>query len=889
MSALHHDQIGGPSVPGTGNNNEPDSELRDALQRVARDLEIKNRQRRQHEAGRHDEVGIRKEGISHAGDDMQVEDILDQAALEVQGDDMAFEISSSEQACRSSIRDTLHSGEADASLHASSTLTPTSDHHDRTQNHIPSGTTAFTDETSRIMLASLKRIPSMGFMKFLDDWLEGRGLKAVECPRVPDGPSPVIEAWSSLDPNQRSHHEARARSEPNGRRLGEIRHPLDHQQPTLLTGSSVDNCRTAFVRTDTTEDDEKATSMIGRTFSETEKRYVGDIISNIVQELDILYRSTGTNYLLLSAPVFPAPDLFPVLAHSPPAASFWQSLRGGPGTNLTKFLALSHPAVTSRRLAIPTGARSLDVKSRLNSSMRQMIREASNVADAEMKWTRPDSLIQIYGVKIVGWPMGAPGTPDEMVPMRNPSNNSVAQNKLLLQRIESGILRVEAATDADRLAAAGLSPSHLDHHDNSAQPHNGGSDSNRAMEHTDFHTENNRDLQVEGEDVYEDLTSLEALDRVGESSRRGRGRTTKIRGTAPSSRSKYRSKSLLTLNPDGSIRPGGLDGKRKPGRPRKTMPTAHVEVPHASTRFQYHVNQQPSTQDRHPSPIEQVQAEDTVEPTGDSQSLYIQQEELGEANSEIVLAMMGPALAHPGRGAETRYASNPSVLDNPQRNNGVHQQAHSDHLPSPLDQALSHIEYYQVTGPNFGNHPNHGSQGSRSHDLSNIAPHFPLPPPDEHHGPSHHSSDHHEEQQYISDFTTRLPIINPYNTHFSDTADQGGVEHESWHEQRNPEESSTDSSDTGQEGNRVSLAGIQDHVHHGPVEDNPDMVDGIDMEAAFGNHELSSGDPLSDRNDMGEMSDAHMRAFLVSQPPLPEPNEGDESTVKPGKRKADEM
>lgn len=58
--------------------------------------------------------------------------------------------------------------------------------------------------------------------------------------------------------------------------------------------------------------------------------------------------------------------------------------------------------------------------------MRHMIREASNVADAEMKWTRPESLVQIYGVKIVGWPMGPPGAEDEMVPMRNPSNNSVA-------------------------------------------------------------------------------------------------------------------------------------------------------------------------------------------------------------------------------------------------------------------------------------------------------------------------------------------------------------------------------------------------------------------------------------------------------------------------------
>jgi hypothetical protein len=32
-----------------------------------------------------------------------------------------------------------------------------------------------------------------------------------------------------------------------------------------------------------------------------------------------------------------------------------------------------------------------------------------------MKWTRPESLVQIYGVKIVGWPTGAPGEADEAV------------------------------------------------------------------------------------------------------------------------------------------------------------------------------------------------------------------------------------------------------------------------------------------------------------------------------------------------------------------------------------------------------------------------------------------------------------------------------------------
>ncbi|KAJ9095594.1 hypothetical protein QFC21_005465 [Naganishia friedmannii] len=872
MSPLHHSHIG-ESLLHSAQHHGPDSELRDALQRVARDLEYKTQRQKHHEGqGMHSE-GTRKDNIGHDAEDIQVEDILDHAALEaIQGDDMATFQSSTSQP-DASLRGEVNIRQLAVDPH----LVPTGDFQARVQSRTPSLRSVSTDETSKIMLASLKCIPSMGFMKFLDDWLEARGLKAA------DAPSPVVEDWTSLESDQRSRHEARARFRVNMQRSGKTSDEADHQSTTSHSGTSAIKPRRASSRHDTTADaDEKAASMIGRTFSETEKIHIGDVVNNIVQELDVLYQSTGTNYLLLSAPVFQAPDDFPVLAHSPPAASFWQSLRGGPGTNLTKFLALSHPAVTSRRLAIPTGARSLDVKSRLNASMRQMIREASNVADAEMKWTRPESLVQIYGVKIIGWPMGSPGSEDEMVPMRNPSNNSVAQNKLLLQRIEDGVLRVEVASDEDRMDVTGVNDSHLDHQEAPARSHSGVSDSSRSV----LPLENDSSLHVEGEEVYEDATASELLDRASDSVRRGPGRPPKLRGIVPSSRSKYRSKSLLTLNPDGSIRPGGLDGKRKPGRPRKTVTNTPVNVPLASTRFEYHLHQQRPTRDQRVPPEDQVEAEDAVEEPVDPQSLYIQQEELGEASSEVAMAIIGPSLENAGEADESQYTTDTVLHNEQQRENGVHQQSHSDHLPSPLDQALSHIEYYQVTGPNFDNHSSHEVPVSTSHNLSNIAPHFPLPPPEEVHVGSHHTSIH-EEQEYISDFTTRMPTINPYNTHFAHATDQGDVEHEPWHEQRDSEDASTESADGGRPVEQVSLRDIQNHDLH--VEDNPDIVDGIDMEAAFGNHELSSADSLSDRSDIGDMSDAHMRAYLVSQPPLLHQNDGDNMAEQSGKRKVDEM
>lgn len=143
------------------------------------------------------------------------------------------------------------------------------------------------------------------------------------------------------------------------------------------------------------------------------------------RQLARLHAVTNLNYLLLTSPPFPPPPTFPTLSFSPSSETFWTSLRGTPAHNLSKFLSLSHPSLTTRRMAIPTGARSLDIKARLNGRMREMVRTISGLVEAEMKWTRPESMVQAYGVKVVGWPLEETGEEGKgPVPQRNPSNNS---------------------------------------------------------------------------------------------------------------------------------------------------------------------------------------------------------------------------------------------------------------------------------------------------------------------------------------------------------------------------------------------------------------------------------------------------------------------------------
>lgn len=78
MSPLHPNHISESSIH-SAQLHEPDSELRDALNRVARDLEFRNQQRQKRNEGREllQDEGSSKEHSGHDGDDMQVEDILD--------------------------------------------------------------------------------------------------------------------------------------------------------------------------------------------------------------------------------------------------------------------------------------------------------------------------------------------------------------------------------------------------------------------------------------------------------------------------------------------------------------------------------------------------------------------------------------------------------------------------------------------------------------------------------------------------------------------------------------------------------------------------------------------------------------------------------------------
>ncbi|OBZ72193.1 hypothetical protein A0H81_07963 [Grifola frondosa] len=65
------------------------------------------------------------------------------------------------------------------------------------------------------------------------------------------------------------------------------------------------------------------------------------------------------------------------------------------------------------------GARSL--KADLYAGVRNAIRAASGLRNAEMRW-KDHSKLDAYGIRLVGWP--------ENVPLQNPSTMSVAQNKL---------------------------------------------------------------------------------------------------------------------------------------------------------------------------------------------------------------------------------------------------------------------------------------------------------------------------------------------------------------------------------------------------------------------------------------------------------------------------
>lgn len=455
----------------------------------------------------------------------------------------------------------------------------------------------------------------------------------------------------------------------------------------------------------------------------------------------------------------------------------------------------------------------------------------------------------------------------------------------MLRRIEAGVLRVESATDDDRCLAFGnpALPSDLQE---SPKTRDLGSELGRSPEPV---SASNRANEGETDSVQPSTSSQSRPAKPVVNSRRD-SRLTKLRDIAPSTKSKYRSKTLLTLNPDGSIRPGGLEGKRGPGRPRKEMPVSTEELPHLTTSYEYHANQRRMGNNHVPSPdnVGEIEDQNLVDDVaGDCQDIYVQNEELHEANPDLAL-LMGPTNQHPAERSSHQYPQDPDAPDHHRRRSNEAGPSHRDSDTS-LGPALSHVEYYHVTGPNFGGRANHQSSLPRSHVLNNIAPHFPLPPPG-HRDPSHQPMNQ-EEQQYLSDFGSRMPVIS-YSAHFPG---QGQVvdHHDPWNEQRDSGHTSSHSDSMLPESNHVSIQHSRHHhVHHAQMDDNPDIVDGIDMEAAFGNPHILAVDSLGDRSGVGEMSELHMRSFLDGQSSHAEPDdvmdiEGHHHLK--GKRKLEEM
>ncbi|KZT73706.1 hypothetical protein DAEQUDRAFT_762138 [Daedalea quercina L-15889] len=75
------------------------------------------------------------------------------------------------------------------------------------------------------------------------------------------------------------------------------------------------------------------------------------------------------------------------------------------------------------------------LKSEVYASVRDAIRAASGIRNAEMKWTDHSKLEVAYDIRIVGWPSS--------VPLQNPSHLSVSQNKQVLEALRAGSMSFE--------------------------------------------------------------------------------------------------------------------------------------------------------------------------------------------------------------------------------------------------------------------------------------------------------------------------------------------------------------------------------------------------------------------------------------------------------------
>ncbi|KAF8514553.1 hypothetical protein BU17DRAFT_33135, partial [Hysterangium stoloniferum] len=177
-------------------------------------------------------------------------------------------------------------------------------------------------------------------------------------------------------------------------------------------------------------------------------------LSRLSGMLQLLHSSAGLDSLLLVKPQ-PAPPEASWVGGTELGKEFWMGLKGGGVNGARAFRVKSQMrleadlkseeqnildgSITSQSVSTPNAhiptakIRSSDVKTELNAAVRQALRSASGNPSAEMRWTKPAALAELYDVQLVGWP------PE--VNIQNPSNNGVRQNRILLDYIRTGKMR----------------------------------------------------------------------------------------------------------------------------------------------------------------------------------------------------------------------------------------------------------------------------------------------------------------------------------------------------------------------------------------------------------------------------------------------------------------
>ncbi|KAJ7773282.1 hypothetical protein B0H16DRAFT_1511733 [Mycena metata] len=170
---------------------------------------------------------------------------------------------------------------------------------------------------------------------------------------------------------------------------------------------------------------------------------VKSVLSDASRILESLCAASGVQSFLLAVdPSDPAGSGF--LGGSVSGREYWRGHRGGgdAGVKAFKVYCLKNaPPTTSPNAEAsssetpstpnPKIASARSLKADLYDGVRNALRSASGVHNAEMKWTNP-ALLAVYGVCLVGWP--------PTIPAQNPSSLKANQNKELLQALESGTM-----------------------------------------------------------------------------------------------------------------------------------------------------------------------------------------------------------------------------------------------------------------------------------------------------------------------------------------------------------------------------------------------------------------------------------------------------------------